>query len=65
VKNADGTEFVASSGPALRFFPISPRPNSLLVGGLYKEFVQDGGCRFLERMNEPAVFDGPGKTIAP
>ena len=32
-------------------------------GGLYKEFVQDGVAGFWNDMNEPAVFDGPGKTM--
>jgi len=32
-------------------------------GGLYKEFAQNGVAGFWNDMNEPAVFDGPGKTM--
>ena len=68
VKNPDGSEFVGvSSGlPARLSFLISPAPARASGGAVStKEFVQDGVAGFWNDMNEPAVFDGPGKTMPP
>ena len=54
----------ASCGPALRCFPISPAPKLANGGAAFiSEFVQDGVAGFWNDMNEPSVFDGPGKTM--
>jgi len=51
-------------GPARRYFPDFTRAQTRdWWGGLYKEFVQNGVAGFWNDMNEPAVFDGPGKTM--
>jgi alpha-glucosidase len=64
VKNADGSEFVGIVWPGPAVFPDFTRAQTReWWGGLYKEFVQDGVAGFWNDMNEPAVFDGPGKTM--
>jgi alpha-glucosidase len=64
VKQADGSEFVGVVWPGPAVFPDFTRAQTRAWwGGLYKEFVQDGVAGFWNDMNEPAVFDGPGKTM--
>ncbi len=64
VKKADGSEFAGIVWPGPAVFPDFTRAQTRdWWGGLYKEFVQDGVAGFWNDMNEPAVFDGPGKTM--
>src|SRR5882757_7471590 len=64
VKNPDGSEFVGIVWPGAAVFPDFTRPKTRdWWGGLYKEFAQDGVAGFWNDMNEPSVFDGPGKTM--
>jgi alpha-glucosidase len=64
VKKADGSEFVGIVWPGPAVFPDFTRAQTRdWWGGLYKEFVKDGVAGFWNDMNEPAVFDGPGKTM--
>ncbi len=64
VKNADGSEFVGIVWPGPAVFPDFTRAQTRAWwGGLYKQFVQNGVAGFWNDMNEPAVFDGPGKTM--
>jgi alpha-glucosidase len=64
VKNPDGSEFVGVVWPGPAVFPDFTRaPTRDWWGGLYQQFVHDGVAGFWNDMNEPAVFDGPGKTM--
>ncbi|MGH9546594.1 MAG: glycoside hydrolase family 31 protein [Terriglobales bacterium] len=64
VKKADGSEYVGIVWPGPAVFPDFTRAQTRdWWGGLYKEFVKDGVAGFWNDMNEPAVFDGPGKTM--
>jgi alpha-glucosidase len=64
VKNPDGSEFVGVVWPGPAVFPDFTRAQSReWWGGLYQEFVKDGVAGFWNDMNEPSVFDGPGKTM--
>jgi alpha-glucosidase len=64
VKNPDGSEFVGIVWPGPAVFPDFTRAQTReWWGGLYHEFVQDGVAGFWNDMNEPSVFDGPGKTM--
>jgi len=64
VKKADGSEFVGVVWPGPAVFPDFTRAQTReWWGGLYQEFVKDGVAGFWNDMNEPAVFDGPGKTM--
>src|SRR5271167_1011735 len=64
VKNADGSEFVGVVWPGPAVFPDFTRAQTRQWwGNLYKQFVQDGVAGFWNDMNEPAVFDGPAKTM--
>jgi alpha-glucosidase len=64
VKNPDGSEFVGVVWPGPAVFPDFTRAQTReWWGGLYKQFVQDGVAGFWNDMNEPSVFDGPGKTM--
>ncbi len=64
VKNPDGSEFVGVVWPGPAVFPDFTRAQTRdWWGGLYKEFAQDGVAGFWNDMNEPSVFDGPGKTM--
>ena len=64
VKKADGSEYVGIVWPGPAVFPDFTRSKTRdWWGGLYKEFVQNGIAGFWNDMNEPAVFDGPGKTM--
>ncbi|HEY4047359.1 MAG TPA: TIM-barrel domain-containing protein [Acidobacteriaceae bacterium] len=64
VKNPDGSEFVGVVWPGPAVFPDFTRAQTReWWGGLYKQFVRDGVDGFWNDMNEPSVFDGPGKTM--
>ncbi len=64
VKNPDGSEFVGVVWPGPAVFPDFTRAQSReWWGGLYQDFVKDGVAGFWNDMNEPSVFDGPGKTM--
>jgi len=64
IQNPDGSEFVGIVWPGPAVFPDFTRaPTRDWWGGLYKQFVQDGVSGFWNDMNEPSVFDGPGKTM--
>jgi len=64
VKKADGKEFVGVVWPGPAVFPDFTRAQTRVWwGGLYKQFAQNGVAGFWNDMNEPAVFDGPGKTM--
>jgi alpha-glucosidase len=64
VKKADGSEYVGVVWPGAAVFPDFTRAQTRVWwGGLYKEFAQNGVSGFWNDMNEPAVFDGPGKTM--
>jgi alpha-glucosidase len=64
VKRRDGSEFVGLVWPGPSVFPDFTRAETRRWwGGLYQEFVKDGVAGFWNDMNEPSVFDGPGKTM--
>ncbi|WP_251106768.1 TIM-barrel domain-containing protein [Alloacidobacterium dinghuense] len=64
VKKADGSEFVGIVWPGDAVFPDFTRAQTRdWWGGLYAQFVKDGVDGFWNDMNEPSVFDGPGKTM--
>jgi len=64
VKNPDGSEYIGVVWPGPAVFPDFTRARTRdWWGGLYKQFVQDGVAGFWNDMNEPSVFDGPGKTM--
>lgn len=64
VKNPDGSEFVGTVWPGPAVFPDFTRAKTReWWGALYKEFVSEGVAGFWNDMNEPSVFDGPGKTM--
>ena len=64
VKKAEGSEFVGIVWPGPAVFPDFTRAQTReWWGNLYQEFVKDGVAGFWNDMNEPSVFDGPGKTM--
>src|SRR5579862_1151251 len=64
VKNPDGSEFVGVVWPGPAVFPDFTRAQTReWWGSLYQELVKDGVAGFWNDMNEPSVFDGPGKTM--
>ena len=64
VKKADGSEFVGIVWPGPAVFPDFTRAQTReWWGGLYQQFARDGVAGFWNDMNEPSVFDGPGKTM--
>jgi alpha-glucosidase len=64
VKNPDGSIYVGKVWPGPAVFPDFTRVQTRQWwGGLFKTFVDDGVAGFWNDMNEPAVFDGPGKTM--
>ena len=64
VKNPDGSIYVGKVWPGPAVFPdFTQAQTRQWWGGLFKDFVQDGVAGFWNDMNEPAVFDGPGKTM--
>lgn len=64
VKNPDGSTYVGTVWPGAAVFPDFTRAQTRQWWGtLYKGFIDDGVAGFWNDMNEPAVFDGPGKTM--
>ena len=64
VKKPDGSEFVGIVWPGPAVFPDFTRAQTReWWGSLYQQFVKDGVAGFWNDMNEPSVFDGPGKTM--
>jgi alpha-glucosidase len=64
VKNPDGSIYVGKVWPGPAVFPdFTQAQTRQWWGGLFKDFVKDGVAGFWNDMNEPAVFDGPGKTM--
>ena len=64
VKLPDGTTYTGVVWPGAAVFPDFTRAQTRAWwGGLYKDFVGAGVAGFWNDMNEPAVFDGRGKTM--
>src|SRR5579872_6566667 len=64
VKNPDGSEFVGIVWPGPSVFPDFTRAQTReWWGSLYSDFVKEGVAGFWNDMNEPSVFNGPGKTM--
>ncbi len=64
VKDADGTVYTGEVWPGPCHFPDFTREATRAWWGtLAAQFVADGVAGFWNDMNEPAVFDGPGKTM--
>jgi alpha-glucosidase len=64
VHNPDGSVYVGKVWPGPSVFPDFTRAQTRIWwGGQYKEFVELGFAGFWDDMNEPSVFDGPGKTM--
>jgi len=64
VKKPDGSEFVGIVWPGPAVFPDFTRAQTReWWGELYQQFAKDGVAGFWNDMNEPSVFDGPGKTM--
>jgi alpha-glucosidase len=64
VKNPDGSVYVGKVWPGPAVFPdFTQAQTRQWWGGLFNDFVKDGVAGFWNDMNEPAVFDGPGKTM--
>ncbi len=64
VKNPDGSIYTGKVWPGASVFPdFTQASTRQWWGTLFKDFVNDGVAGFWNDMNEPAVFDGPGKTM--
>ncbi len=64
VHNPDGSVFTGTVWPGPSVFPDFSRHQSReWWGGLYRQFVGWKFAGFWNDMNEPSVFDGPGKTM--
>ncbi len=64
VKNPDGSTYVGTVWPGDAVFPdFTQASTRQWWGTLFKTFVDDGVAGFWNDMNEPAVFDAPGKTM--
>ncbi len=64
VKNPDGSVYTGIVWPGPSVFPdFTQAKTRQWWGGLYKEFIADGVAGFWNDMNEPSVFDVPGKTM--
>jgi len=65
VKLPDGSTYVGKVWPGASVFPDFTQARTRQWWGLlYKDFINDGVAGFWNDMNEPAVFDGPGKTMS-
>ena len=66
VKNPDGSTYVGTVWPGDAVFPdFTQASTRKWWGTLFKTFVDDGVAGFWNDMDEPAVFDSPGKTMPP
>ncbi len=64
VKHTDGSTYVGTVWPGDAVFPdFTQARTRQWWGTLFKDFVADGVAGFWNDMNEPAVFDSPGKTM--
>jgi alpha-glucosidase len=64
VHNPDGSVYVGKVWPGPSVFPDFTRAQTRVWWGeQYKQFVDWGFAGFWDDMNEPSVFDGPGKTM--
>ncbi len=64
VKTANGNNFIGTVWPGDCVFPDFTRPGTAeWWGELYKDFMATGVDGVWNDMNEPAVFNGPGKTM--
>jgi alpha-glucosidase len=64
VKNADGSVYVGKVWPGASVFPDFTRAETRRWWGtLYRGFAGMGVRGFWNDMNEPAIFDVPGKTM--
>jgi alpha-glucosidase len=64
VKSADGKEYNGKVWPGACAFPDFTRPETRTWwGSLYKDFMALGVDGVWNDMDEPAVFDGPKKTM--
>lgn len=64
VKNPDGSEYIGEVWPGPSNFPdFTQERTQQWWGSLYKDFVGMGIAGFWNDMNEPSVFDVPGKTM--
>jgi alpha-glucosidase len=64
VKNPDGSVYVGKVWPGDSVFPdFTLACARRWWGTLYNDFVSMGVAGFWNDMNEPSVFDGPGKTM--
>jgi alpha-glucosidase len=64
VKNPDGSTYVGKVWPGPAVFPdFTQAQTRQWWGTLFKTFMDEGVAGFWNDMNEPAVFDGPGKTM--
>jgi alpha-glucosidase len=64
IKNPDSTDYVGKVWPGPSVFPDFTRKTVRdWWGNLYQDFVKDGVAGFWNDMNEPSVFEVPGKTI--
>jgi alpha-glucosidase len=64
VKNPDGSVYVGKVWPGDAVFPdFTQAGTRQWWGTLFKTFVDDGVAGFWNDMNEPAVFETPGKTM--
>jgi len=64
VRNPDGSVYVGKVWPGPSVFPdFTDQGARRWWGGLYSNFVSEGLAGFWNDMNEPSVFNTPGKTI--
>ena len=64
VKKPDGSTFVGVVWPGNSVFPdFTHQASREWWGTNYKDFVKDGFAGYWNDMNEPSVFNGPGKTM--
>ena len=64
VKNPDGSVYSGVVWPGPAVFPdFTQARTRQWWGSLYKDFIADGVAGFWNDMNEPSVFDVPGKTM--
>ena len=64
VKNPDGSLYVGKVWPGESVFPEFTLTRTRdWWGSLYRDFVKMGIRGFWDDMNEPAIFDGPDKTM--
>lgn len=64
VKNADGSPYIGKVWPGPSVFPDFTRKITRdWWGTLYRQFTAEGVAGFWNDMNEPSVFEAPGKTM--